>query len=560
MQTISDVISHCVTETGISHTGIVYNLSTKRSSTDTGNLFSSVSVLSDNFFDESDDPDSLRDVLEYILTPFTCQIKQLSGKIYVSDLNALAGSTGVDIDWRGADSALSTDRVYSEAEVTLSAYEETDILRAELEEDDFELPETDGVSVQLGTSGDDLGARGFDIYLSATKGVDSDLIISNSNAQYFGIKPTYSGSEYRGVAWTVKPTTTQYLNEVTNCRGTTHLGELFRARKQPYIGKVNSVQSLHYNLCVKLDFLFDVRYNPFEQSAVSNEKGNYERMQNWCNFGYVPIMITLKDASGNALYHYENKTVVDGSSYKFQGDWVAGAASWGDAYLAYYDTANRKSATGFGGWSTNKPCIGYYRNDLPSWISKRGDGEYIKMPPAAGWLDIRVGTGVYQFDYGREVKDIYSLTRWVLYRSISIEVVDGDGLDINPKDQVTTAWLDKNADDRFEIECHVGTKKKASPIAKGALFDSTSKTIIDTFYRAGQTAELDRLMVGTIYSQHAARKNKLTGTCKIASASVLNEESKKYLVTADSQDLRAARSSITMIELSSDDYTGIEYQ
>ena len=155
--------------------------------------------------------------------------------------------------------------------------------------------------------------------------------------------------------------------------------------------------------------------------------------------------------------------IVDSSYYKFIGSWETGEGTWGDAYFAFYDSANRKSSSGLGGWSSNKPCIGYYRGNLPSYLSKRGDGEYIPMPPVAGWLDVRVGNGVYQFDYGREVKDIYSRTRWVLYKNVSIEVVDGNGLSIEPKDQITSAWLDKAAEEKYELETHLGTKKKASP-------------------------------------------------------------------------------------------------
>ncbi len=562
-KTLQSVLEYCVSQTGINYNTINYNISTQRSSTNT-DVIGSVSVLSDNFYNEDGEADTLHDVLEYALQPFTAIITQKNGIIYVTDINALSKSTPITIAWKGSDASLSVDKVYNEAEVTFSAYEQTEILNAEVDEKYYELPEVDGISVQLGNSDDDMLSRGFDIYLDANKGAESDLTITNSSAKYFAIKPTYSGQESRGVAWCVRPTTTQYLNPAFNCRTSNNVhsaSELFKCKKQPYVGRVNSADSLNYNLCVKLDFMFDVRYNPFEQAAGVNEEGNWGRMQDWCNFAYVPIRIILRDAVGNALYHYENKHIVDSSTYKFYGKWVAGQGAWGDAYLSYYDTGNRKSSTGLGGWSTNKPCIGYYNRDLPSFITKKSDGEFIPMPPVAGWLDVRVGGGLYQFDYGREVKDIYSLTRWVLYKNVNIEVVDGNGLKINPKDQIVSAWLDKAAEERFEIETHFGTKKKASPIARGSLFNTSDKLIINQFYREGQTAEIERLMLGTLYSNYAGRKHKLSGTSKLIPIfTTLSEKNTTgcFMVTSESQDIQAARSEITMIEIVTDDYSGVE--
>lgn len=563
-KTINEIITHCVSSSGLNNTGIVYNLSTGRTSA-SSDIINSVSVLSDNFYDEDGEADTLHDALSYLLQPLTAHIRQKNGKIYISDLNALSKFTPVYIKWQGTDSILSVDKVYNEIEITFSAYEQTDILEAEVDEGYFELPETDGIGVNLGNSGEDMLARGFDIYLDSNKGSGSDLIITSSLAKYFAIKPKYSGQESRGIAWTVRPTTTQHLNAAINCRNSNNVhaaGELFKCRIQPYIGSVSSSQSLKYNLCVKLDFLFDVRYNPFEQAAIPNEEGNFKRLNDWCNFAYVPIRIILRDAVGNALYHYENKQIVDSSTYKFTGSWVEGQGAWGDAYLAYYDTSNRKSSTGLGGWSTNKPCIGYYRGNLPSYITKKSEGEYIPMPPTAGWLDVRIGCGVYQFDYGREVKDIYSLTRWVLYKNISIEVVDGDGLSLKPKDQIVSAWLDKAAEEKLEIETHLGTKKKASPIARGSLFNTSDKKIIDQFYREGKVAELERLMAGTIYSQYATRKNKLSGTTELVPGYAVlsdNNLSGKFMVSAESQNLQLASSEITIVEISSDSYDGVEF-
>jgi hypothetical protein len=320
---------------------------------------------------------------------------------------------------------------------------------------------------------------------------------------------------------------------------------------------------MNYKLKIILDLMFDVRYNPFEEKGLGNEEGNYERMQDWCNFAYIPVMITLRDADGNALYHYKNNGCIGSTAYAVTGAWVAGEAAWGDAYLCYYDESNRTSSTGLGGWSANRQTIGYYAGDLPKNYSKRGEGEFMDLPPAAGWLDVRVGTGIYQLDHDNyEEKDILSRCRWMMYKDITIDLVDKYGNKISLKDQVHKAWINRNAEDAYEVDTHVGTMANAAPTARGVLFNTSTKYIITELYRNGITAAIEKLMIGTIYSQFAARKNKLTGTVRLLpSFSILSDKNitGKYMLTYEMQSLAVATSEINMIEIESDNYQGVEF-
>ena len=360
------------------------------------------------------------------------------------------------------------------------------------------------------------------------------------------------------------PDSTQYGHTATSCMssGSISTTELFKVNDKPYMGYV-SYRRMNYKLKIILDLMFDVRYNPFEEKGLGNEEGNYERMQNWCNFAYVPIIITLRDASGNALYPYNNKACIGSHDYAIAGTWQSGEAAWGDAFLAYYDDSNRTSATGLGGWATNKQVIGYYVGDLPKNYSKRGDGQFIALPNTPGWLDIRVGVGMYQIDHDNyEEKDIYSRCRWIMYKSVTLELVDSYGSSLSLIDQVHKAWINKNAEDKYEVETHIGTMEKASPAARGVLFNTSTKNIITDFYRNGITAGLEKLAIGTMYSQFAARKNKLTGTVNLLpSFSILSDKNitGKYMLTYEMQSLAVATSEINMIEIESDNYQGVEF-
>lgn len=557
---INEVINVCIDAMGINYKSVEKHLSTKMNSYDRNDIFSSLSILSDNFYNEDGEADNLQDVLEYVLTPFTAHIQQKNGAIHIFDINQIVTEIPASIKWVRKDSILSVDKVYNNARITFSAYEQTDILSAEMDEDDFETPESGtGIRVYVDRS---FQVEGFRIKLDETK--DSVFeIYPNTGAKYFCINPVYSGNEDRGVAYCCVPDTVQYLKNATSCmvNGKHGKGELFKVKNQPYLGYV-SYRKTDYMLKLTLDFLFDVRYNPFEPAARENEEGHWGDLQDQCNFAYVPIMLTLRDQNGKALYHYRNKNVMEKDRCDLKGDWDVGEAAWGDCYLCYYDEGNRKSASGLGGWSRNRQIIGYYRGGLPQIITKRGEGEFIKMPPTAGWLDIRVGVGIYQFDYKREEKNIYPKTRWVLYKSLNIELVDKHGNSLDLKDQVHTAWIEKDAEEEYEIETHIGTMKKASPAARGVVFRSDSNDMIEAVYRNGYTASLEQLAIGTIYSQFGSRKNQFTGTVKLLPEFAIYSEKNtpgKYMLTSEVQNLSAATSEINMVEIEADNYEGVEF-
>jgi hypothetical protein len=232
-------------------------------------------------------------------------------------------------------------------------------------------------------------------------------------------------------------------------------------------------------------------------------------------------------------------------------------------YLGYYDFDNRKSSTGFGGWKTNKQIIGYYRDSLPKKWEAMGDGEFIELPPTGGWLELHVGKGIHQFDYKREEKDIWSKARWLMYKSPTVTVVNSNGTSVEQDDVEDTAWVNKSAKEEYTIDTIVGTLGKTyNASARGLVMDSSYKAI-QTFSRAGITDRLERLLIGTVYSQYASRKTTLSGTVRLLPAmAVLTDESSrgKYILLSEVQDLMQDTSEIEMAEFSADSYEGIEYE
>lgn len=566
--TIQDVIDTCIAAMGIKYNGVQKFISTKTSQYGSAINFSSLYVLNDNFYDEDGEAMTMREVLDEVLRPFALRMVQKGGYLYIFDMNAVYSDMDTEeVWWKGDDAYLGVDVVYNNVKVTFSPYADAKLVNTELEHDNV-LPDKEATRKYLMDYDWDNAADGFRIVV----GDQDDLPMTLANgAKYYRIDSDFSGNDEAGVIWGYKGNgKTNYsqnlLNSFVKARNNGVCTSVpIISTKPSFLGYV-SYKRTSFKLKVTLDLLFDVRYNPFEDASEKNESGNWERLNDWCNVGYVPVMLYLKDASGKILYHYENSGVIDLDGYKHtaaNSKWVSGAGKWGCMWLCYYDWDNRKSKTGFGGWSKNKPIIGYYRGGLPKKWKAMGDGEFIDLPPYnGGFLELHIGRGIYQFDYKREEKDIYSRARWLMYQTPTVTLVNSNGTDISLDDIEDTAWINKAAKEELTIDTILGTLGKTwSPSARGLVMDSTYKAY-QTFYRAGVEDRLERLLIGTVYSQYGSRHNTLSGTVRLLPDLKIHTDassSGKYILLSEVQNLLQDSSEITMAELSADNYEGIEF-
>lgn len=582
---IQEVIDTCLSESGINYTELVKYISTSMADAEGSIDLAALNVLCENFYDEEGEAMTMREVLDETLRPFALRMVQKGGKIYLYDLNAIHSDlTTEEVYWDGTDAQLGVDEVYNNVKVTFSPYADAELINGQLEHDEM-LPDADTYSFSVdkpASSGIyDTPIAGFGIAVGEQDGLPLKL---SNGAQFFRIDAVYSGSDEAGVIWACK----QYVGRPNGDQfiGQSNFPRVFNSgvcvskpiitTKTAFIRTV-TYQSGRFNrskyqLRINLDVLFDVRYNPFESASDKNESGNWGNLQDWCNFGYIPVMLYLKDADGNILYHYKNREIMESNHYVHDTNnsrWVAGAGEWGDMYLAYYDAGNRKSASGFGGWQTNKMMCGYYREGLPKKWEVMEDGEYIDAPPESGYLELQIGSGVHQFDWKRETKDIYSKARWLMYKNPTIRIVNGHGKDIDVEDIEDKAWVNIAAKEDLEIETILGTHPDGvCPSARGLIMEGY--TPVDEFCRPRDAEgnklpaqRLERLLIGTVYSQYASRHNTLSGTVRVLpDMRVLTDASTsgKYIMLSEVQDLMQDTSEILMSEFVADCYDGIEYE
>lgn len=575
LATMSEVLSVCLDQSGVSYSALEKNISTTIPG-QSGDLFDNCTLSLENFYDEDGEAWTIREVLDEMLRPFALQLKQKGGKIIISDTNALASHSTTDVEWRNADAQLGVEPTYNKVELTFSPYSETTLFNGEFDEEKIiPNPNVGGITTVF-VPVPETNYNGFLLYYGNAMGVSTDVegLTVGSRARLFRIDPENDGSETAGVMWGIRPVGEEWSGnapiyaDISNSSSTATTYGMIMQTPQMTIQQGSANQRLK----ISLDVLFDPRKNPFEGAGPDNEEDNWDNFINWVNWGAIPCTLILNGIDGSVWSYHNKETfriVGDNGSFApqyeaFKGQWIQGDS--GELWLSYYDESDRKSNTGFGEWKTNKQTIGKWTGKIPKTITMNIYGEKIPLPPVSGTMQLSIYAGMYVDDNTDKTSssDILGISRWLLYRNPKVEVVSYSGGDLDVEDIVYSAWLDKAAKDELPVETYIGTPTNRTPLAKGVVMLSSTQATIEDFSRAGITTSLEKLLIGTIYSNYAARHNTLAGTAKILPENgILSDKSSvnsRYILLSEAQSLERGTSEIKMAEFGEDSYEEIEYE
>ena len=594
----------------------------------------SLSLPSENWFDEDSVASTWRKVLDGILQPLALRMVQRAGKIWVYDLNGLYSSGVVRaLEWDGVGSNYGTPPVYNNIKVTFSPYSKSKLTP------DFQYGDTFGPEhINKGSdtrtpehysyyedydeghkheSDWDYNLIDFTIFRSNDSAKCTGLAAIGSNNRYFKILPMLGGTESEGVAVGFYtgghgPLTSRWP-VLKGINPGSHPQSLAMRTERVYLPAIGPDDQKDSFLRIRMDVLADCRYNPFTDAPEdkdSNENENYKEFLSWGQHAFIPVDIVLYDASGTALRHYTNRiltqkgrpansVVACASMMDGFAGWEDGDASFGDAWLAYYDKElDLINGNGCLGWKTNRQNFGkpysngrkaskriiYYRdkdgNNHEWWcfdsFKKAPDGQFIPYPSEGGYLEVRVYNGIYIFDDTDEFsinayggfnnQGLYQKLRWLLYKAPEISVVrmnllfDEDEID----DVEYTGVANVAAKEDLEIDTVCGTALRVCPTAKGIYLRNSNGQQIQVLSRAGRTDHPEQLLIGTLYSQYAERKVSLSGDVRMDPGGLAlytegnQPTGRRFIVKKEIQDIRLDSAEITMVEIRPDEYTGIE--
>lgn len=557
-----------------------------------GNIFNELCLHSNNFYDEDEEPMTQREVLDEVLRPFALRLVQRGGGLYIYDLNAL--QTVFEprfIDWQGTDAVLGVDNVYKNVNVSFSPYEQTDLFKKDVDIRSFTQEASGAVreNTYKGFMGPDLSFR-FGLY--ANNETASGITL-HKDARIYRINPLASGEESQGIAWRAQTDP----NEESVCilqNGLSVGAELITFNKEQLIPATCRIMlpsllpSINYrsNLSVKIKMplLFDGRYNPFEDAGNYNSKDEYEYLKKNIRALYIPAEIRLLDRYGNIAYSYVNAkgTTLRGGNW-VEGDYGADHTYGKDNCVFSYMNTGDPTQGWSGGW---KSCCTHdskmyliVAGDIfmgNVMVATKTDAMYLNLPPNiyGHKLEIKIKSGIYK-DAGVNIAGLEEKlsplsaedekhVRWVLYKLPEIELLDGYKNSIETKDISYTSWLNRSAREKLELNTVIGCGlKETNDRGLGVLLRKSTLAPVYEFTRQGTTMSLEKLLIGTVYSNYHRRMNVLSGTVKLLSdISTYTDRSEPgtYMLLSDVQDLIADESEMKMVEVEPDNYEGIEYE
>ena len=554
-----------------------------------------LAIQSENFFDEDGVAMSYREALESLLQPLGMKMIQRNGSIYIYDLNGLyQGGTVRPISWALEDQRISSDKVYNNIKISLSTYAQKSSTpefkyTGKYSASQINLtnnPKSDGEYYSYyedyGEQPDehwDYNNVDFTIFLGQAQG----LADKHSSAAYFHILPVLGSEESEGVAlW--------FVTGHGNLAGTTG-GPLFRhgvaypapsagtmllKTQKIYLPPLTSDQAKSYKLRVTVEMLLDPRYNPFVESSKDNESGNYKKYEEVMDV-FVPVKVQLYDSSGNVTAHYDNRSIANSTLRIVNlanslGTWQSGAASYSDCMLQWYDPTKQNEGPATLGWKANRHTCGLARVLVYDSFKKIEDGQYIDYPAQGGYLEITVCGGMTMHRWGRREDLIDAMTdrsseylplaRWMLFKAPTVEILkDGVAMEaIDTNDLEYTGVLNPSAQDSLDIDTICGTMAVPNPASRALYYKASDGSIVTELTRAGRTTQAEQLLIGTLYSQFARRRMKLSGTADLdhyglcCRSDAAQPSGRKFYTTAEVQLIREAENSITAVELRPDEY------
>lgn len=620
MRTLREIVEYALDSAGLLYGGI--DTSCISTQFEDGKTIANggLSIRSENFIDEEGESSTLYEALEGILQPLAIRMVQREGMIYLYDLNGLyENGTAKAIEWDGDSQTMGTDKVVNNVVVEFSPYSSGELMSDELEYGGpYDVNHYNLTSSSVSTSdyisdyysyypdygdhstGDDRWDYLLIDFTIFTCSKASGLASIGSGCRYFHILPvTGSADEVSGVAYafrtgghggiSVGPGQPQWKLHSSIPRASLSGNAEVLTSNRVYIPKLSDDEANNYRVRVVEDILVDARYNPFSGSESDNEETNDNKLKVDSAFVFIPAKITLYDESGNALYHYSNKSIATSASKGHlgyaKGEWVAGADPGGDCWLEYYNPDDLEQDCGIRGWKGNRHCIG--RPDgrggrigltMYDSFAQMADGEYLPYPPVAGYLEVQIQAGLLGYDFGLAVDDcefgstssqwdvrgIYNILRWCLYKAPQVEVVNYNLVfdTAELEDVEYSGYLNKAAKDSISIETICGTSPSGGPTARGIYHRTSTGEQIQYLVRAGITDHPEKLLIGTLYSQYAERKTTLSGEAVIDGGlhyyTEQNQGDKRFMLMSDTQDIITDCTEAEYCEFCPDEYDDIE--
>ncbi len=600
-QSVKAIVDHCLEGSGLDYLGQELLTSLLEPKTQQPITLNMLYINADRFASEGDSWGKMtmkRDVLEEVLRPLGLRIMQKNGSLHIYDIEYLRDHSEMQNYpvWKGTDAYLKGSETFGWYEVAF----EPDTVET-LAEDCLDYDSS------VWNDGEKYFAKSYDLetetdsdigfYLEVRNYVHSGAKIQkSSNARIFRTRSVFTDASDIGVAWRIKCKEVVYniifhghtipvvadtvlLDNQAVCLNS-NVVEVFRV-ETGYLPLAPDRNK--YQLRVNLDFLISFRPNPFddpsdEWAATQDYPAMEAQWENQAgvNAYMVPVILEVLDDNGNAVYHYENADYEThgGDIYNLyatdvvrpfgigKGRWVAGAGTYSQMYLAYYNPDNNNDPLIEKDWVTNRIASPANSEINGTLYRVRDDGEYVSLPPVAGRLRLTVGSGIFVTKYALYSSFAamfygpYGFAQalfWQLYRNPKITMVKADRREDGVDDETVYErdMISLYADNLSETVKAGCWRKGVAPSARGFFFD-TYGNVWEKFVKNGSPRTLEEHRLRCIEDQTFYAQPVISGTVELDVQFCAKREWSTpgvFLVTALRQDLHQDTEELTMARI-----------
>lgn len=514
-----------------------------------------IMVLHTNFFDEEDEPRSMREVLEAVLLPLGFHLIQRGGKLVVYDTQGIVDKHERNLDggqgyvipyihWTSTDQQLRTCETYNRVGITLSTYEVTE-LSPEVTPDTTQGEQTVKTYKNADTlPGCSQEAKSYLYHsfrlLKATQGSGMNYI--SSKLRYFQIYSLQDGQDCTGVIFHpldphlefIRPAYVGGSSDFSNvpllfCTGWSKYLSPFASRK----ASIENDNSTYIRLT--LDMLLDVRINPFcpadpEIEGLTNLKEAYEKLKMYLGWVCVPARIVLRDYNGKITHFYseQNSKALETHDYtpffRGFGEWVPYKntdVSHSVLLLQWY--ADKAEDVALNGWTTNRPTTGRWLGgrDIGVSLANMKDGLRLTYPQAGGFIELQVLDGLMLFSRTgvdeklewhfkhitenpqpempwyytcAKAQEIMGNCTWRAFRNIKFEVVhetDTPETEAQDSDFLTEGLLHNEANESLDLTFECGCAPKVRPSYR-AQYHVRKDGVLSSMYAISRNGRFNR--------------------------------------------------------------------
>lgn len=564
MMTLKDIVATIMQEIDINN--IEWDVA-KKGVVDSELIAAENLSINTDLFRGKEKNDSYKEILEEISNSFGAYFFLYDNKLLITDRPTSHGST-FNIDSNIINSAtLEVAKTYKDIAIIYDPNIRTTIEELALDYDDFAtITPSSTVHYQMPK---DTNYRSFSVQQFTGKEYDKIKVLTDNQLTADGVNyrasriiPSFSGAKDAFVchSWGQNGEGSNRTNRSVCWYNNSRIGN--RPILETSLIPITATGGDKWFINLQLNTLISACWNALEPAEVKNDKGNDSDFQNWCNFIYLPGDIELCDAEGKVLYYYDNSRVVA------ERGWNQTYAGWtkvtrydntypnGKYFFSYYD--NRKNSTPFkNSFAKNSLSCGYTGKDedIPLRHEKmKGQGDIIPLPPIAGYLRIRVRSGLEAYDSGMiRMSALMFKIKHMWYKDITVRLTDMNGVVDNSDDEyLYKGTLDNYAENSEEINVKIGNVGTLDTHGLGSLYHNDRKI---KGFKLSTTDELEPLAVKVLKDYGNIFDSKKRVIKAVMKDLPMNNQytsnwftGSKFIITGKYHNLMASEAETTLIE------------